>query len=94
MNPKLSTIQFYALIEGLSLIILMAIGMPLKYYFHIPEFVKIFGWVHGILFIGFSLELARTTFSSKIPIISGILIFLSAFIPFGNFWAERHLKNF
>lgn len=42
-----------AVIEGISYLILLCIAMPLKYFFNIPEAVKYFGWIHGILFLVF-----------------------------------------
>ena len=47
-------LQFFrkvALLEGISLIVLMGIAMPLKYVWDQPEAVRIVGWIHGILFI-------------------------------------------
>src|SRR5215218_2485323 len=41
------------LIEGISLLVLLCIAMPLKYVWHIPEAVKVVGWVHGVLFVLF-----------------------------------------
>lgn len=93
MKPNLQKLAYFAMAEGFSLLILMGIGMPLKYAAGIPEFVKVFGWIHGALFIGFSLMLLRSTLQSRLPLLSSLLIFISAFIPCGNFWAERHLKT-
>ena len=39
--------------EGISFLILLVIAMPLKYFFKIPEAVKVFGWLHGTLFVAF-----------------------------------------
>ena len=39
--------------EGISFLVLLLIAMPLKYFMHIPEAVKIMGWIHGALFISF-----------------------------------------
>lgn len=93
MKPQLQTLSKFAMAEGFSLLILMGIGMPLKYALGFPEFIKIFGWVHGLLFIGFGLMLAKKTLSSDLPLLSSVLIFASAFVPGGNFWAEKHLRS-
>ena len=39
--------------EGISFLVLLLIAMPLKYLMHIPEAVKITGWIHGALFVTF-----------------------------------------
>ncbi|STD01078.1 DUF3817 domain-containing protein [Chryseobacterium carnipullorum] len=53
-----------ALIEGFSYLILLFIAMPLKYFFNIPEGVKYFGWIHGVLFLIFMVALV----AAAIPI--------------------------
>ena len=40
-------------IEGYSYLLLLGIAMPLKYIFHVPEFIRPLGTIHGILFIAF-----------------------------------------
>ena len=42
-----------AVVEGISYLILLFVAMPLKYFFNIPEAVKYFGWIHGVLFLVF-----------------------------------------
>ena len=39
--------------EGISLLLLFFVAMPLKYIFDKPEYVRFFGMVHGLLFIGY-----------------------------------------
>jgi integral membrane protein len=48
---SLNLFRKVALAEGISYILLLAIGMPLKYGFDLPLVVKYMGWAHGILFI-------------------------------------------
>ena len=39
--------------EGISFILLLAIAMPLKYYFETPVVVKVLGMIHGLLFVAY-----------------------------------------
>jgi len=48
MNLKIRTFATVALLEGISYVLLLAIAMPLKYFFEFPQAVKIVGWAHGI----------------------------------------------
>ena len=50
---KLSWLRKAGIAEGISFLVLLTIAMPLKYFFHLPIAVKIFGWMHGILFVSF-----------------------------------------
>ena len=79
--------------EGISFLVLLLIAMPLKYIFHIPQAVKIFGWIHGALFISY-LYLAFE--------IMGILkkgftwfakAFAAAILPCGTFVFDKQLKK-
>ncbi len=79
--------------EGISFLILLCIAMPLKYIFHIPQAVKIFGWVHGALFVGFiyfAFEV-MTVFKKKISWLARA--FAAAILPFGTFVLDKQLKK-
>lgn len=81
------------LAEGVSFLILLCIAMPLKYIFHVPEAVKVFGWVHGALFISFlyfAFEV-MTVFNKKIGWLGKA--FLAAIIPCGTFVLDKELKK-
>jgi integral membrane protein len=82
------------LIEGTSLLVLMGIAMPLKYFAGQPMAVKITGWIHGILFIAFCVVLLRTMFVAKWPILRGALLFIAALVPFGPFLVDRRMHDY
>lgn len=81
--------RILALAEGVSLLVLFLIAMPLKYVMGQPQAVEIVGMIHGLLFIGYSLVLfylgTAKSWSYKVMGIS----FLSAFIPAGTFYADK-----
>jgi integral membrane protein len=78
-------------LEGLSLIVLIGIAMPLKYMYDKPEAVKVVGMAHGVLFILYSVLLFAVAYQLKWTIIRTALGFIASFIPFGTFWAEFKL---
>ena len=45
--------KIVATLEGISLLLLLFVAMPLKYIFDLPEFVRVIGMAHGLLFIGY-----------------------------------------
>jgi integral membrane protein len=55
------------LIEGISFLVLLGIAMPLKHFAEMPEAVRIVGWMHGILFIGFLVALMLAVDRSRAP---------------------------
>ena len=90
----ISLFRKVALLEGLSYIILLFIGVPLKYLFNNVWLVKILGMPHGILFIAyiiFSLILYKKMKWSNLDF---IIILSASLIPFGTFYIDRkYLKN-
>ncbi len=79
--------------EGISFLILLLIAMPLKYMFNIPEAVKVFGWIHGALFIGFIYLAFEVMGTLKKNIGWFAKAFAASFIPLGTFIFDRQLKK-
>lgn len=83
-----------ALLEGLSLLLLLFLAMPLKYFFDMPVFVRVIGMAHGILFIlylmiAFLLKNERNWDLKTFVIICGASV-----VPFGTFYVEKkYLKD-
>ena len=93
MNKKLSWLRKAGIAEGISFLVLLGIAMPLKYIFHQPMAVKIFGWAHGILFIIF-LVLAWEVKTDRNKSLKWFaLAFLAAIIPTGTFFFDKKLKE-
>lgn len=81
------------LFEGVSLLVLLFIAMPLKYIWQQPEAVKIVGWIHGALFVFFVLLLLRVYDQKGWPFTKVVIGFIAAFLPFGTFVFDRQLKR-
>ena len=79
--------------EGISFLVLLLIAMPLKYFFDIPQAVKVFGWVHGALFVGFLYFAFEVMGTLKKNFSWFMKAFLAAFIPLGTFIFDRQLKK-
>lgn len=82
-----------SIVEGISAIILFFIAMPLKYIAGLPQAVKIFGTIHGALFVLLCLVLLNVWIKAKWPLGKVVLAFIAANIPFGAFWFEARLKK-
>ena len=85
--------RMIGLAEGVSFLILLSIAMPLKYFFHLPEAVKVFGWVHGALFVSFmyfAFEV-MTALNKKTGWLAKA--FFAAILPCGTFILDRQLKK-
>lgn len=75
--------------EGISLLLLLFIAMPLKYIWNEPILVRIVGMAHGVLFlayIGFAFWLF---FKEKWNLSKLFIVLIASLIPFGTFYIDR-----
>lgn len=82
-----------AFMEGLSLLVLLFIAMPLKYFADSPAMVKYVGWAHGILFLLYMMFLLLVWIQYKWNFGKVVIAFLASLLPFGTFLFERRLKR-
>lgn len=89
-NSSIGFFRLVAFLEGISLLILVFIAMPIKYVLGNPSVVKTVGQTHGILFILFvffaiklsaELEWRFKTTTWK--------VLVSSFVPFGTFYIDK-----
>jgi integral membrane protein len=80
--------------EGISFLLLMGIAMPLKYAAGMPLAVSIVGWIHGILFVAFSLVLLNALLRTPLTFKWAVYTFIAALLPFGPFVIDGKLKRF
>ncbi|TDH24233.1 DUF3817 domain-containing protein [Segetibacter sp. 3557_3] len=93
LSTNLGKLRAIGLAEGISLLVLLGIAMPLKYMAGKPEMVKIVGWLHGLLFVLFSLAVVIVYFQKRWPFKKLVLAFIAAFVPFGTFLFDKSLKQ-
>ena len=84
------TLRVFAFLEGVSLLLLVFLAMPLKYLYSDPSLVSYTGMIHGILFISYSINLSLVYFKYKWEFWKIFMAFGAAFIPFGTFYADKY----
>ena len=82
-----------AIAEGISFLVLLGIAMPLKYFADMPMAVKIVGYIHGFLFIGFVLLAWETKNNLNKSFNWFGLAFFASLLPFGTFVLDKQLKR-
>lgn len=90
-NHSLFSVIGYA--EGISLLVLLAIAMPLKYLAGYPFAVTFTGWAHGMLFVAYLALALWVKEQENWPIRYLFYAFLAAFLPFGTFYFDKWLKK-
>lgn len=93
MNKKLSVLRKAGIAEGISFLVLLCIAMPLKYFLQQPMAVKIFGWIHGILFVTFLFLAWEVKTDRNKSLRWFTTAFLAAIIPTGTFFFDKKLKE-
>jgi len=82
-----------SLAEGISLLTLLFVAMPLKYFMDIPEAVKVVGWIHGLLFILYAVLLLIVWIKYRWTFLFTAGAFLASLIPFGTFVLEKQIQK-
>lgn len=92
LKTKIGRLRIIAFLEGLSLILLLFIAMPLKYFWAYPQAVKTIGSIHGALFLLFIFNTLSTGVEQRWPFRSTTWkVLLACIIPFGTFYIDRHI---
>lgn len=91
-TTKIGRLRLIAFLEGVSLLVLIGIGMPLKYAYHDPSWVKSIGPVHGLFFVFFVINTISVgiEYNWKFTETSWKVL-LASFIPFGTFYVDHQI---
>ena len=86
--------RIVAFLEGISYILLLLIATPIKYLSGNPEYVKLLGMPHGLLFILYMIFAFMLKHDMKWTNSQFGLVLLASIIPFGTFYIDRkYLKT-
>jgi len=89
----MKSFRLISLIEGVSLLVLLFIAMPLKYKLGMSEAVWYAGTTHGTLFLIYLVMSLVTSHQQQWPVIKWLLIFLAGVLPFGFVAVDKKLKK-
>ncbi|MBS0030885.1 DUF3817 domain-containing protein [Chitinophaga sp. 22321] len=92
LKTPIGRLRIIGFFEGISLIVLVFIAVPLKYWGGQPALVKMIGPVHGLLFALFVLTTlsAGVTYRWKFSETSWKVL-VACIIPFGTFYIDRYI---
>ncbi|WP_341717304.1 DUF3817 domain-containing protein [Micromonospora sp. FIMYZ51] len=93
MRAALTRYRVIAWIVGVVLILLVVIGMPLKYGFDEPIVVETVGQAHGFLYMVYLVAAFDLSRRANWPLKRMILVMLAGTVPFLSFWAERRVSS-
>jgi len=81
-------------LEGLSYILLLFVGVPLKYLGQNDIIVKLLGMPHGILFVAYIVIALLIRARMKWDGTTTLVVLVASILPFGTFYINRkYLKE-
>lgn len=78
-----------SMLEGLSLLLLVFVGVPVKYFFQDPLPVKILGPIHGGLFLLYIVMMIPVALDKKWNVFTIVKLLIASIIPFGFIYIDR-----
>lgn len=88
LSTTLGRLRAVAFMEGISLLLLLMVTMPLKYLVQVELPNEIVGMLHGFLFIGYVILVIIAKFEYKWSWWSMLLALAASVVPFGTFVAD------
>lgn len=91
---NLKNLRILAIVEGISMLVILFVTMPLKYIYNNPMPNKFSGMIHGFLFISYLYMVYACNIKQKWDKKTLIILVLAAIIPFGPFIIDKkYLKS-
>jgi integral membrane protein len=92
-DPKLARFRVVSLAEGVSFLLLLCVGMPLKYAADLPAATMVFGSLHGLLFLAYlALAWDQKQAQGWDAKRFGVVL-VAAVLPTGPFWLHKSLRK-
>lgn len=89
----LKTFKIIAFLEGVSFIVMMIFGMPLKYIGNNDIIIKFLGMPHGLLFVSYVILAFLIQNQMKWDFKDMSVVLICSLIPFGTFWMDKKYLN-
>ncbi len=91
LKTSIGQLRILAYLEGFSFILLIGIGMPLKYLYETPKPNLYIGMIHGILFIAYCAWVIIVKSERQWSMTKTFWALLASLLPFGTFVADKKL---
>ncbi|MEC5147135.1 DUF3817 domain-containing protein [Chitinophaga sp. 212800010-3] len=91
-KTQIGRLRLIGILEGISLLVLLFIAVPLKYFSGNPHMVRLMGPIHGALFLLFIFNTlsAGVAYRWKFSTTTWKVL-LACVIPFGSFYIDKHI---
>jgi integral membrane protein len=91
LTTRLGRLKLVALLEGISLLVLLFVAMPLKYIWGKPWLVQNIGMIHGLLFILYVLQVIQAKVELGWHTGKTLLALTLSVVPLGTFYVTERM---
>jgi integral membrane protein len=93
-KTNIGRLRIIGYLEGISLLVLIFIALPMKYYFGNPSLSKMLGPIHGAIFLLFLFNALSVGVEQNWKFKTTIWkIIVACFIPFGTFYIDAKILS-
>lgn len=86
--------RIISFLEGTTYLLLLFIATPIKYFLDDPQYVKLLGMPHGLLFVAYIVIAYLIKADMRWKGRDFRIVLLASIIPFGTFYIDRkYLKS-
>jgi len=89
----LSIFRKLSLIEGISLLMLLFMAMPAKYYFGFFDIIWQIGMLHGLLWTAYFISSLAVSHKQNWSVGFWLVVLFASIIPFACFFLDARLKD-
>jgi integral membrane protein len=94
LTTKIGRLRLIGILEGISLLVLIGIAVPLKHALDEPLLVRIMGPVHGLLFLMFVINTLSVGIDYRWKFSTTTWkVLVACLIPFGTFYIDRRILS-
>ena len=94
LKTSVGRLRLLGFLEGVSLLVLLFIAVPIKYMGHDPSVVKTVGPVHGLLFLLFVVNTLSVGIEQRWRFTTTTWkVLLACVVPFGTFYIDRKILS-
>ena len=94
LKTNIGRLRLIGLLEGISLLILIFLGVPLKYGFDYPDLVKTMGPIHGALFLLFIFNTLSVGVDQQWKFSETTWkVLIACMVPFGTFYIDKTILS-
>lgn len=81
--------RIVSFLEGTSYLLLLFVAVPIKYLMEDPQYVKMLGMPHGLLFVGYLVLAFLLKDQMKWNTKTFFSVLAASVIPFGTFYIDK-----